>query len=262
MSAPDKAPGGPQRRSVAVTIYSIEVCPFAQRTRMLLALKGIPFDLVEIDITKPRPDWFLELNPLGKVPVIVHQGMVLNESSIINEYLEDVYPTPPAFPTDPYLKAQARILIDYCNSRFTTNMYRVLMEQDPARRARVEQAAKQDWAWLDEFLTRLAPEGDLVFGEFGMVDLTYAPFFERYVLNAYFWGFEIPADLERMNRWRNAALAHPLVGETGMAAEDYIKLYADYSLGYANGAVPPGQERSSADMSVPLTGRSMPPRRI
>lgn len=246
----------------AVTIYSIEVCPFAQRSRMLLALKGIPFDLVEIDITKPRPTWFLELNPLGKVPVIAHQGRVLNESSVINEYLEDVFPQRPVFPADPYLKAQARILIDYCNNRFTPNLYRVLMAQDGPRRERAVEAAVQDWAWLDAFLTRVSPEGDLVFGEFGMVDLTFAPFFQRYVLNEYFWGFAIPAGLERLERWREAALAHPLAVETGMPAEDYIKLYADYSLGYANGAVPPGHETSSADMSVPLSERPMPPRRI
>src|SRR5690625_2515466 len=77
-----------------LTIYSIAACPYAQRTRMLLELKSIPFELVEIDITRPRPDWFLQLNPAGKVPVIAHQGRAINESSVINEYLEDVFPTP------------------------------------------------------------------------------------------------------------------------------------------------------------------------
>lgn len=115
------------RQSTEVTLCSIATCPFAQRTRMLLELKGVPYELVEIDITKARPDWFLALNPAGKVPVIVHRGRAVNESSVIDEYLEDAFPVPPAFPDDPYLRAQARILIDYCNSRFTPNMYRVLL---------------------------------------------------------------------------------------------------------------------------------------
>lgn len=245
-----------------LTIYSIAACPYAQRTRILLELKGIPFELVEIDITKPRPDWFLQLNPAGKVPVIVHQGRAINESSVINEYLEDVFPTPSVFPAAPYLKAQSRILIEYCNSRFTTNMYRVLMEQDPARRERAEKAALADWKWLDDFLGRVGTGGDYAFGEFGMADLTYAPFFLRYALNEYFWGFELPRALSRVCRWRDALLAHPAVQSTSLAVDDYIKLYADYSLGYSNGAVPPGQERSSADLSVPLSERPMPPRRI
>ena len=46
-----------------IEIYSIAVCPFAQRSRMVLALKGVPFELTENDITKPRPDGFLALNP-------------------------------------------------------------------------------------------------------------------------------------------------------------------------------------------------------
>jgi|SRR5690625_1000044 len=245
-----------------LTIYSIAACPYAQRTRMLLELKSIPFELVEIDITRPRPDWFLQLNPAGKVPVIAHQGRAINESSVINEYLEDVFPTPSVFPADPYLRAQSRILIDYCNSRFTTNMYRVLMEQDPARRGRVEKAALADWKWLDDFLGRAGANEGYAFGEFGMVDLTYAPFFLRYALNEYFWGFELPRALTRVCRWRDVLLAHPVVQNTSLAVDDYIKLYADYSLGYSNGAIPPGHERSSADLSLPLAERPMPLRRV
>jgi len=246
----------------SLTIYGIAACPYAQRTQILLHMKRLPLESIEIDLTKPRTPEFLALNPAGKVPVLIHRGRALNESSVINEYLEEVFPAPPAFPADPYWKAQARILIDYCNSRFTTNHYRVLMEQDPARREKVEATFIKDWEWLESFLRRMGSKEGYAFGEFGMADLTYAPFFERAVLNEYFWGFAAPAHLTRVASWREAVAAHPSVRATSLSAEHYIKLYADYSLGYSNGAVPAGRERSSFDFSVPLDQRPMPPRRV
>jgi glutathione S-transferase len=246
----------------SLTIYSVAACPYAQRTRILLHLKGLQAELVELDLSKPRPQWFLDINPAGTVPALVHDGKPLNESSVINEYLEDVFPERAVFPADPYLKAQSRVLIDFCNTQFTTNLYRVLMEQDPVKRGRVEASAKKNWEWLESFLMRVSPDARFAFAEFGMADLTYAPFFQRYELNEYFWGFRIPDGLARVERWRGALVGHPSVCVTSLLMEDYAKLYADYSLGCFNGAIPPGHERSALDMSVPLSQRQMPPRRV
>lgn len=245
-------------------IYSIAVCPFAQRTRILLRLKDIPFELREIDLTRPPDREFLALNPSGQVPVIVHEGRVLNESSVINEYLEDLFPDPPVFPADPYRRGVARALIAYCNEQFIPAMYALLMNQDPARDRDLTHKALATWARVDALLSLHNPDGTWLWDEsgFGMAELSYATFFQRYCLNAYYRGFELPNEerYARVRRWRDAMLAHPLVQETGMRDADYIKLYHDYALGYGNGAVPPGRERSSFDLSVPLTQRPMPPR--
>lgn len=248
----------------AIKIYSMWACPYAQRTRILLEFKGLPYQMVEIDLTKPRPDWFLALNPTGKVPVIEHGGHVLNESSLINEYLDEAYPKVSALPADPYQRFAARTLIEFCNSRFAPNMYRALMEQDESRRAKVQKQAAADWTALEALLERFDAQRDCVFGQFGMVELTYAPFFERYVLNGHYWGFQ-PSNqsgLMRVQRWRDAILAHPVVKRTGIAPTDYIKLYEDYAYGCSNGAVPVGRAKSSFDLSVPLSDRPMPARRI
>jgi len=246
------------------TIYSMWACPYAQRTRALLTFKGIEHRLVEIDLTKPRPDWFLELNPAGKVPVLVHDGHTISESAVINEYLDEVYPKPPAMPATPYERSQARLLIEFCNNRFAPNLYRVLMEQDASRRGRVQDNAAADWRALEAILERLGVDDDAVFGDFGIVEMTFAPFFERYVLNDYYWNFR-PLEqggLARVARWREAMLRHPTIRATGMAPEDYIKLYEDYSYGCSNGKVPLGRARSSFDLAVPLSDRPMPERRV
>lgn len=241
-------------------IYSMWACPYAQRTRTLLTLKGVDFDLREIDLTQPRPAEFLALNPAGKVPVLVHEGNAISESSIINEYLEEAYPEPPSMPATPYERSQARLLIDFCNNRFAPDMYRVLMEQDLARRPRALDRATADWHALEALLERIGMRGDTVFGRFGIVELSFGPFFERYVLNEHYWGFRPheSAGLERVLRWRAAILAHAAQQATSLAPDDYIKLYEDYSLGYSNGKVPPGRSHSSFDLGVPLAQRALP----
>jgi glutathione S-transferase len=248
----------PSSSQEKLTIYSMAACPYAQRTRILLQVKGINSELVEIDLSKPRPQWFLEINPAGKVPALVHRGRALNETSVINEYLEDCFPDVPLFPKEPYERALSRNLIEYCNGRFTTNLYRLLMEQDGSRRHRIAEAAVQDWQWLDEFLARAGYAGGFLFGRFGMAELSCAPFFQRHWLNTYFWNFRVPPSLARALRWRDAALGHDSVLATSFSRDEYIKLYADYALGFANGAVLPGQARSSLDLSISLSARPLP----
>jgi glutathione S-transferase len=255
-------PSATNSASRDLTIYSVAACPYAQRTRILLGIKNIDAKLVELDLSKKRPDWFLAINPAGKVPAIVHGGRPLNESSVINEYLEETFPYPPVFPADSYQKAFSRILIDYCNTSFTTNMYRLLMEQDTAKRPRIVAAANKDWGWLNDMLTRLGPDQDFPFGSFGMAELTYAPFFARYALNEYFWRYTIPANLPQVERWRRAVLTHNAVKATSLSQDHYIKLYADYAIGFGNGAIPPGHARSALDPEWPLDTRVLPPRRV
>lgn len=244
-------------------LYSMAVCPYAQRTEILLRVKNIDYEAIQIDISQPRPPALLAANPLGKVPVLIHRGRALNESSIINEYLDEVYPETPLLPADPYQRAQSRLLIDYCNTQFSANHYRLLMEQRPERRPQAEAAVLADWRWLDAFLMRINPDGRYVADSFGMADLSYAPFFQRFVLNTYFWDFRLPdGELARVRRWQEALQDHPAVRATSLRDEDYIKLYADYALGYSNGKLPPGQQHSSFDPGTALADRLMPERRI
>jgi len=61
---------------------------------------------------------FLKINPLGQVPVLVHDGRVVTESTVINEYLEDLYPQPSLRPSDPYERARMRIWTKFVDEYF------------------------------------------------------------------------------------------------------------------------------------------------
>ena len=82
-----------------LTLYTTEVCPYAQRTRIVLGEKGIAHEQVEIDLDD-KPDWFADLTPANRVPVIRHDDFVLWESATVNEYLDASFPGVALQPAD------------------------------------------------------------------------------------------------------------------------------------------------------------------
>ncbi len=70
-------------------LVSFKVCPFAQRTRLVMNLKKIPHQITYIDLDN-KPDWFLDRVPTGKVPALFVGEDTLFESAIINEYLDEI----------------------------------------------------------------------------------------------------------------------------------------------------------------------------
>ena len=96
---------------MSLTLYHAE--PIANSAKSLIPLyeKGIPFESRYVDLGKfeQHEPWFLELNPDGQVPVLVHDGHVVRHTTVINEYLEEAFPdTPPLRPADPLGRARMR----------------------------------------------------------------------------------------------------------------------------------------------------------
>ena len=71
-------------------LFTARVCPYAHRTRLVLLEKGLDFELIEVDLQN-KPERFLQVSAYGKVPALVHDGVEIYESAIINEYLEDFH---------------------------------------------------------------------------------------------------------------------------------------------------------------------------
>ncbi|XP_026461320.1 glutathione S-transferase omega-1-like [Ctenocephalides felis] len=74
-------------------IYSMEYCPYAQRARLVALAKNLPHDVVNINL-KSKPDWFLQMYPEGKIPVLQHQDDIVGDSIAICDYLELKIPNP------------------------------------------------------------------------------------------------------------------------------------------------------------------------
>ena len=91
--------------------------PLANSMKVLLALeeKGLPFTsrYVNLHAFEQHEPWFVAVNPAGQVPVLVHDGATIVESTVINEYLDEVFGDVPLMPRDPVARARTRAMTKY-----------------------------------------------------------------------------------------------------------------------------------------------------
>src|ERR1051325_7101859 len=97
------------RRSI-MTLFSAPNDPWSHRTRIVLAEKGISIDIVSVEPGK-FPEDLLDLNPYHSVPTLVDRDLVLYDSRVIVEYLDERFPHPPLMPVDPVTRAQFRLAL-------------------------------------------------------------------------------------------------------------------------------------------------------
>ena len=98
-------------------LHHLDRSPFGWKVRIVLAEKNVPHELVTPE-NKSEDPGFGKLNPYRLTPVLeLPDGRAIYESTVINEYLEEAYPTPPMLPTDPYERARVRMIED------TTDQY-------------------------------------------------------------------------------------------------------------------------------------------
>jgi len=99
-----------QRSRATLTLYSARDCVHCHRVRLVLAAKGVVYDHVPVDLESP-PEDLLDLNPYNSVPTLVERDLVLYDTTVICEYLDERYPHPPLMPIDPLSRARLRLAI-------------------------------------------------------------------------------------------------------------------------------------------------------
>ena len=152
------------------TLYTADRCPYAARARIVLAEKGIAYEAVEIDLDE-RPAWIYEKNATGRVPVYEEdEGLVLPESEVIMEYLEERYPEPPLWPADPAERATGRLLVEHFD-QLSRPYYALRRGDEDARERLGDELAKLDMV--------LAVRPFLSGREFGIADAAYLPWILR-----------------------------------------------------------------------------------
>lgn len=193
------------------------VSPYVRNVLACMALKGL--DDYEIDPITPffGDDEFARLSPLRRIPVLVHDDLVLTDSSVICAWLDDEFPGRPLLPASPADRARARWLEEYADSRmgdvfiwgfFYQKFVCPAVWGEPGDQARIEQTLAEDAPSVLDYLERQLPEAGFLFGEIGLADISIATFFR----NAFYAGFRIDP-----TRWpKNAAfvertLAHDCI---------------------------------------------------
>lgn len=149
----------------SLTFLSHENDLYSHRTRIALAEKGVNAEVQYIDLDN-APEDFLDINPYHTLPVLIDRGLVLNQSNIIMEYLDERFPHPPLLPVYPVARAKTRTMIYRIELDFYSLVQQILSGED-------EEQARES---LIASIVKLAPAfKEMPFflsPEFSLVDCT------------------------------------------------------------------------------------------
>ena len=209
-------------RRAVMTLFSSPSDPWSHRARLVLAEKGLSIETIDVDQGK-LPEDLLDLNPYHSVPTLVDRDLVLYDSRVIIDYLDERFPHPPLMPIDPITRAQFRVAL-YRLERVVrekdprigyTTVYRTMklladcglareIEADPAGKA-----AAQSRKVLTEAISASAEvfkaKPFFLSDEFSLVDASIAPILWRLPC----FGIELPTQAQPIIRYMNAIFARP-----------------------------------------------------
>ncbi|MBI3432297.1 MAG: glutathione S-transferase N-terminal domain-containing protein [Hydrogenophilales bacterium] len=183
-----------------MTLYSGSTDPYSHRCRIVLFEKDMDFEVIDVDMHN-KPEEIASISPSGKMPVLVERDLVLTESNIINEYIDERFPHPQLMPPDPVMRARARlVLFNFEHDLFThvnTLEHSLGKASDKAR-----QEIRDSLSQLTPILTK---QKYLMNDEFSMLDVAIAPLLWR--LEHY--GIELPKVAAPVLKYRERLFSRP-----------------------------------------------------
>lgn len=201
-------------------LVSFKLCPFVQRSVIVMKEKGVDYDITYINLKEP-PAWFKEISPLGKVPLLKVGDTVLFESAVIMEYLDEVNP-PSLHPSDPLQKAQNRAWNEFASTLLESQFRMVIGAKDEEGCDAAEQELKSKLTLLEPMI-----QGTFFNGEtFSLTDAAYAPFFKRLNLLEQWHPMGLLADLPKVTAWSNNLLERATVKDS--VVEGFDELYRGF----------------------------------
>jgi RNA polymerase-associated protein len=169
------------KRSV-MTLYSGAVDIFSHRVRIVLAEKGVSYEVVNVE-SRSKPEDLLELNPYGSVPTLVDRELALYEPNIIAEYLDERFPHPPLMPVYPVARAKARLII----YRFDREWGPIIRKLEAGKASDMKPAAKELTSYLVQLMPVFSASPYFLGDEFTLIDCCLAPVLWRLP----YWGITL-----------------------------------------------------------------------
>ena len=180
------------KRSV-MTLYSGALDIHSHRVRIVLAEKGVSYEVVNID-TRGKPEDLLELNPYGSVPTLVDRELALYEPNIITEYLDERFPHPPLMPVYPVARAKARLIIH----RIEREWGPLIQKIEAGKVADSKPAVKELAAYISQLIPVFNSAAYFMGDDFTLVDCCIAPILWLLPI----WGVTLtPAEMKVINKY-------------------------------------------------------------
>ena len=205
-------------------LISAVTCPWVQRAVIMLRAKGVDFDVTYINL-REKPDWFLEISPHGKVPVLKVDGDVLFESNAIAEYLDEVF-EPRLHPADPVKRAKNRAWTDFLPTfAWGPGLNNLSYCDSKDALAGALETARQRVSRLEDAIAKeRGNDGPFFNGpEMCLVDAAYAPFFQRFMLCEEYLKTGLLDDFPLVKAWVDALLATDAV--TGSVPPEFPEAF-------------------------------------
>lgn len=195
-------------------LYSMRFCAFAHRVHLVLDTKKIPYDPVFINLYD-KPEWMFNKSEGAKVPVIeFDDGKLLSESLLLADYLDEAYPEPALYPSDPRAKAEDRMLLEKFGPVIGA-FYKIIFDDNGLNEENFGAFIKS----LEIYENALAKRGTIFFGgeKPGMLDLMIWPWLERVPPLAVMGGdsYKLPPKFTKLISWSAA-----------MTADENVKIYS------------------------------------
>ena len=188
------------RRSV-MTLFSTPADAWSHRVRLVLAEKSLNIDIVDVD-DENLPEDLLDLNPYNSVPTLVDRDLVLYDTGVIIEYLDERFPHPPLMPVDPVTRAQFRLAL----YRIEQDWYSLASEiEEGGDRKPVTRARR---ALRDSILSSVEIFGAKRFflsDDFSLVDCTIAPILWRLEV----FGIDVSSQAKPIHRYMDEIFSRP-----------------------------------------------------
>ncbi len=188
-----------------LTLISHELCPFVQRAAIALIEKGVAFERINVDLAN-KPDWFLKISPLGKVPLLQVGDAVIFESAVILEYLEETQGKP-LHPTDPLRRAEHRAWIEFGSTILNDIWAFYTADDEAAMQAKVR-------ALTDKFVRLEQRLGDGPYfdgARFSLVDAVFGPAFRYFDTFDRIGDFGMLSNKPKIAAWRQVLAARPSI---------------------------------------------------
>ncbi len=200
-----------------MVVYSGTTCPFSQRCRFVLFEKGMDFEIRDIDLYN-KPEDIAVMNPYGQVPILVERDLILYESNIINEYIDERFPHPQLMPADPTMRARTRLFLYNFEKELFVHV--AALEDRRNADAKAQEQARQQ---IRNHLSQLAPillKNKYMLGEeFSMLDVAIAPLLWR--LDHY--GIELPKSAAPVQKYAERVFSRPAYIEALTPSEKVMR---------------------------------------
>ncbi|XP_078688498.1 glutathione S-transferase omega-1-like isoform X1 [Branchiostoma floridae x Branchiostoma belcheri] len=217
----------PPPRPGKLRLYSMRFCPYAQRTRLFLAAKGIEHETININL-KYKPKWFvIEKNPVGKVPVLEKDGEIVFESLVCNEYLDHIYPENCLTPSDPMEKMQQNMLLSVFDQMVIGQFYSYLKASHEDEFSAVSKKLGFGLQHLEKALTQPFFGGSRP----GALDYNMWPWIERFSMMPNRSEELSVRRVPRLTAWMERMFEEPAVKACHMSPE----LYAQFGKTFREG---------------------------